>query len=200
VQSTETGTTGSDSRFFAVNKRRIPGEDAKKRRPLHESRATAEVMEEKSVNMSSNSAWDSDWVADVSMVSFDFNKIASAVDEQVAALRDFVGGQKRKTSKSNLTLPIPKADPMDVEDVAIEVEYVEDSDDDVEEDEDYEDDPEADLRMCAAPLGDVMKSSLQCTETKRAFPSSCSEMLPAGQPSFEQKPTSRKSSGRTGYV
>jgi hypothetical protein len=200
LQSMESVTSGSDSRYYTSDKHTSDDQRATtKRRQLraNQVKGSPAQLSEKSVNMSSQSVWD----LDGNMVSFDFKKLASAVDERVAALRDFVGGgsqtKAQKQSQPPLKLPKPANLPMDVEDVAIEVEYVEDSSD--------EDDPEADLGMCTAPLDNVIHSSLQCSaETRNAmsidFTRACSDMLPAGEPSFEQTPASRKHGRRNGYV
>lgn len=184
VQSMETATTASECNARESSKVR-----------LLKSNSEPDLLEEKSINVSGHSAWDSDWVNDVSMMAFDFNKIATVVDEKVAALRDFVG-----VSSTTKKQPRPNLDRnlTDVEDVAIEVEYVEDS---YENDDVEDDDPDEDLGACTSPLDNVVKRSMQCSADAKAglFPE-CSEMLPAGEPSFEQTPASRRNSRRTGYV
>jgi hypothetical protein len=87
--------------------------------------------------------------------------------------------------------------PAEVEDVAIEVEYVEDSFDD--------DDPGGDLGFCTAPIEDVVRGSLDFSKNSKAglsrkLTEPCSGMLPTGEPSYERKPTDRKHSHRNGYV
>ena len=184
------------------------------RRKSQESRASSklrknslkdppgQVSNDKSVNLSSHSNWDSDWGGNVSMVSMDFDKFVAVVDEQVAAFRDFVGGGiqrhiTQKKGKSNSRKPFATNVPTEVEDVAIEVEYVEDSFDD--------DDPNADLGLCTAPVDDIVRKSLNFSDGSKAktcgaFQMSCNEMLPTGEPSCERKPNTRNQNKRNVYV
>lgn len=81
-----------------------------------------------SVNTANLSAWDASRVSDIaSLMSFDLKKFANAVDERVSVLRDFVGGPTMDGDSSQLP---PELD-MEMEDVAIEVEYVEEDGDDL---------------------------------------------------------------------
>ena len=151
----------------------------------------------KSLNHSSHSNWDSDWGGNGSMVAMDFDKFVTVVDEQVAAFRDFVEGITQVKGKQKPRKPPSANAPLDIEDVAIEVEYVEDSFD--------EDDPKADLGLCAAPVDKMVRESLDFSDGSKEkawgdFQLSCNDMLPTGEPSCEQKPYARKQNKRNSYV
>jgi hypothetical protein len=200
----ETETTGSNSGYFGLDRQFVVEEkkEAPERRKAPVKDPPGQMSDEKSVNLSSQSAWDSDWGGSISMVSLDFNKLASAVDEQVAAFRDFVGVTSKKPPKSSkvkshLKPPSTSKAPPEVEDVAIEVEYVEDSFDD--------ENPRVGLGFCTAPIDYVVRGSLDFSfdskaSISRKFTEPCSGMLPTGEPSYERKPTGRKHSHRNGYV
>lgn len=109
-----------------------------------------------------------DWVPSM---SFNIHKLASAMDKKVNALRDFAGdfvgnGNSHCNTRQSLpiarSLKLPKCDGLsEVEDVAIEVEYVED-----EEEVDYDsddDNPEEDLGFCTRPLD----GALRCTGVEK---------------------------------
>ena len=119
----------------------------------------------------------------IDLNTFDFGKLASVVDEQFSALRDFVGvnsaEEQEKTKKRPLKLPKRTGlDPFDVEDVAIEVEYVDDgsAEGGGDHDESFED-----------PFGkDFKKKAMHCAE----------ETAPAGEPSSERRRGSKHDSAR----
>jgi hypothetical protein len=79
---------------------------------------------------------------------------------------------------------------MDVEDVAIEVEYVEDSFDD------DDDDPRTNLGFCTVPMNGGDFPGGAKTRACGDYQMSCNEMLPTGEPSWERKPHVRKQSQR----
>ena len=125
--------------------------------------------------------------------SFDFGKFASAVDEQISSLRDFVesaAGKAEPTKKRRLKIPQRHLlDPFDSEDVAIEVEYVDDEDDESSS-QSVDNEPNA----FDDPFGEAFdKKAMQYVE----------EAAPAGEPSYE-RPNPRRSreqnDGRRRYV
>jgi hypothetical protein len=166
--SLETGTTGSDSRYYAGNakpqkEKRLQGnlfdqvEERSKPLNFHSRRSACENVSIKEIA--------SDWVGDVSAASFDINRLATDVNEKVSALRRFC--ERQKTFKPGLKLPKREdlvASP--VEDVAIEVEYLDDSVD--------EDNPDSDLH-----------TAMECS----------GEVPPAGEPSFERQPPVKHQEG-----
>ena len=195
----ESGTTSGSNSVYRQDKRIVQAaaKDLSKRRKHPLKDPPGQLSKDKSVNLSSHSNWDSDWGGNASMVSMDFDKFVSVVDEQVAAFRDFVGVLTKAKGKSKFRKPAAANVPADVEDVAIEVEYVEDSFDD--------DDPKVDLGVCTAPMDDMVRNSLQFsdaskTKTCGGFQLSCNDMLPTGEPSWERKPCVRKQSKSNAYV
>ena len=151
------------------------------------------ASESKSVNTAGNATWDpSKDIA--SLMSFDLKKIATAVDEQVSVIRDFVGGPQKSPSVGMMK-SFECGMNNDVEDVAIEVEYIEGSSVDLDEaasdlgvfaDPSLEDEPTQLAPRKKAPL----------TPTQQTRRTKNSDMTP-GEPSFEQVP---RQQGRRGYV
>lgn len=139
--------------------------------------------EDRSVNTraSNQSAWDPTNLDMSSLVSsIDFKKIATAVDEQVSALRDLVGQQvtPRGTQQSNGARL--SAESLEVEDVAIEVEYLPE----YTEDGTLEAEAGSDLGVRVSPKNEKDQQSQENNAQTE------SNMLP-GEPSFEQQPQRR---------
>ena len=195
----ESGTTSGSNSGYGQEGRRIMQEkkNISRRRKHGLKDPPGQCSKNKSLNHSSHSNWDSDWGGNGSMVAMDFDKFVSVVDEQVAAFRDFVEGITQVKGKQKPRQPPNANAPLDIEDVAIEVEYVEDSFD--------EDDPKADLGLCAAPVDKMVRESLDFSDGSKEkawgdFQLSCNDMLPTGEPSCEQKPYARKQNKRNSYV
>ena len=120
------------------------------------------------------SIWDSANLDVSNLVPLDFKKIASAVDDQVSALRDLVGQQMTPRGTQRSANSMQTAESLEVEDVAIEVEYVEDTS--------SEHEAASDHGVYASPE----KAAQEPIE-----PKADSDMLP-GEPSFERQPPNRK--------
>jgi hypothetical protein len=119
-----------------------------------------------------------DLVNDVNLVSADIRNFAGGINERMFALKEYVG-RSNETGTESLSL-LPKCQnlvPFDTEDVAIEVEYLDDNSiDDVDDDEDY-DDPREDFGVCTAhvdqTIDDVdealikLRPTLTCMESPK---------------------------------
>lgn len=110
---------------LAPGSRKLKQEATPKQRRARSKPSDSSVAS--SVNTANLSAWDASRVSDIaSLMSFDLKKFASAVDERVAVLRDFVGGPTDEGEAQRRQ----ELD-MEMEDVAIEVEYVEEDGEDL---------------------------------------------------------------------
>jgi hypothetical protein len=185
----ESGTTsGSNGRYYREEKQLTKQKNKpSKYRKQPVKNATGQVLQDKSVNLSNHSNWDSDWGGNLSMASMDFEKFASVVDEQVSALRDFIGVGRTKIAPrpKNISVPTSPTASVDIEDVAIEVEYVADSMDGVEA---------TDLGFCANPVHDLVRKTLDFSKGSKE-----TLQVPSG-PSRERKPSVSKHSKRHAYV
>jgi hypothetical protein len=210
----ETASTESDSRYYdssqappirgrTTQKVRAPRERSKSLEAvpeqfMDESAANMEVFK-KAFESVSLAQIASDWAGEVSMAGFDLKTLANNVNRTV---QSFQGG-KKGWSTSRSMLRGKDAVPFDEEDVAIEVEYLEDS---ASVGGDTLDDPATDLGgICAFVDGAV---GLDDDTTVGIWPDDMEALkmvgnigLPAGQSSFEERPSARKQRGaRTGYV
>jgi hypothetical protein len=197
--SVDAATTDSESRY-ALEKsssdasRGIANRRTRRLHPI-EKAPDRRLKDDKSVNIESSQSGcesvvsvkdvASDWVP----ASFDINKLASAVDEKMTALRDYVGGTKK--AKPSLKIPDRgNTNSLDVEDVAIEVEYVEEDDD---EDDDSSDDSPQDVSA-------EFPSAEKKTEHDFGADFSDMEVPPAGQSSFEEADFQGYGGRHSGYV
>lgn len=132
-----------------------------------------------------------DLVDDVNQVSADIRNLAGGINDRMTALKEYVG-RANETGSGSLSL-LPKCQnlvPFDTEDVAIEVEYLDDSIDEFDEDDD---DPRQDFGVCTArvdqTIEDVdealvkLRPKLSCAESPSLPRSSVRK---PGQPSLRR--------------